>query len=87
MSSSIFNNLLRVSITNLVNGIPHKPFSYARDHYQHGIPGIPTDGKVVRLKNSYNGAQLYLIGTVHVSKKSAETVKKVIDYVTPDVVA
>ncbi|KAI3895548.1 hypothetical protein MKW92_009174 [Papaver armeniacum] len=68
-------------------------------HYLHGIPGIPIDGKVVLLNNSNNGAQIYLVGTCHVSKQSAETVKKVnllflfpfkfrvIDYVRPDVVA
>ncbi|KAI3834492.1 hypothetical protein MKW92_011365 [Papaver armeniacum] len=56
-------------------------------HYQHDIPGIPIDGRVVLLKNSYNGAQLYLIGAVHGSNQSAETVKKVIDYVRPNIVA
>ncbi|XP_026449321.1 uncharacterized protein LOC113349562 isoform X2 [Papaver somniferum] len=56
-------------------------------HYQHGIPGIPTDGKVVLLKNSKLGSEAYLVGTNHISKHSAETVKKVINYVRPDVVA
>ncbi|MCL7024608.1 hypothetical protein MKW94_023742 [Papaver nudicaule] len=55
--------------------------------YQHGIPGIPTDGKVALLKNSKLKSLVYLIGTVHISKQSAETVKKVINYVKPDVVA
>ncbi|KAI3973668.1 hypothetical protein MKW92_050653 [Papaver armeniacum] len=86
----ICNYLFRVFITNL-RSIFHRrrPSSSAQDetHYQHGIPGIPTDGKVVLLKNSSNGAQIYLIGTVHGSEQSAETVKEVIDYVRPDVVA
>ncbi|KAI3945682.1 hypothetical protein MKW98_022956, partial [Papaver atlanticum] len=79
--SSICNYLFRVFITNL-RSIFHQrsPSSnYAQletSHYQHGIPGIPTDGKVVLLKNSCNGAQLYLTGTNHFSKQSAETVKE-----------
>ncbi|KAI3880217.1 hypothetical protein MKX03_019860, partial [Papaver bracteatum] len=44
--------------------------------YQHGIPGIPTDGKIVLLKNSKLKSKVYLVGTVHISKQSAETVKK-----------
>ncbi|KAI3906832.1 hypothetical protein MKW92_010647 [Papaver armeniacum] len=56
-------------------------------HYQHGIPGIPTDGKVLLLKNSKLGSEVYLVGTNHISKQSAETVKKVINYVRPNVVA
>ncbi|KAI3871815.1 hypothetical protein MKW92_026295 [Papaver armeniacum] len=56
-------------------------------HYQHGIPGIPTDGKVVLLNNSTNGAQIYLIGAVHGSNQSAETVKTVIENVKPGIVA
>ncbi|KAI3945686.1 hypothetical protein MKW98_022960 [Papaver atlanticum] len=90
MSSCIYNYLLRVFSTNSRRTCYEQPSSSsAQDetHYQHGIPGIPTDGKVVLLKNSNNGAQIYLIGTCHVSKQSAETVKKVIDYVMPDVVA
>ncbi|KAI3877281.1 hypothetical protein MKX03_024216 [Papaver bracteatum] len=90
MSSCIYNYLLRVFSTNSTSTFHQQPSpSSAQDetHYQHGIPGIPTDGKVVLLKNSNNGAQIYLIGTIHVSKQSAETVKKVIDYVMPDVVA
>ncbi|KAI3944239.1 hypothetical protein MKW98_016469 [Papaver atlanticum] len=55
-------------------------------HYQHGIPGIPTDGKVVVLKNSKFNSEVYLVGTVHISKQSAETVKKVINYVRPKAV-
>ncbi|KAI3952249.1 hypothetical protein MKW98_005944, partial [Papaver atlanticum] len=51
--------------------------SEVEGHYQHGIPGIPTDGKVVLLKNSNNEAQIYLVGTVHICKQSVETVKKV----------
>ncbi|KAI3871816.1 hypothetical protein MKW92_026296 [Papaver armeniacum] len=88
--SSICNYLFRVFITNL-RSIFHQrsPSSYyaqlETSHYQHGIPGIPS--KVVLLMNSNNGALVYLIGTVHGSKKSVETVKEVIDYVRPDVVA
>ncbi|RZC66050.1 hypothetical protein C5167_009746 [Papaver somniferum] len=77
-------------ITNLRSIFHRRPSSSAQletSHYQHGIPGIPTDGKVVLLKNSSNGALLYLIGTVHGSVQGAETVKEVIDYVRPDVVA
>ncbi|KAI3866671.1 hypothetical protein MKX03_034861, partial [Papaver bracteatum] len=90
--SSIFNYLFRVFITNLRSIFHQKSPSsdYAQpetSHYQHGIPGIPTDGKVVLLKNSSNAAQIYLVGTNHISKQSAETVKEVIDYVRPDVVA
>ncbi|KAI3889769.1 hypothetical protein MKW92_028889 [Papaver armeniacum] len=89
MASCIYNYFLRVFSTNSESTCHEQPSSSAKDetHYQHGIPGIPTDGKVVLLRNSSNGAQLYLVGTVHVSKQSAETVKKVIDYVRPDVVA
>ncbi|KAI3877287.1 hypothetical protein MKX03_024222 [Papaver bracteatum] len=95
MASSIYNYLLRVFKKKSRCVCHERPSSSsssssAQDetsHYQHGIPGIPTDGKVVLLKNSNNGAQIYLIGTNHVSKQSAETVKKVINYVRPDVVA
>ncbi|XP_026430988.1 uncharacterized protein LOC113328101 isoform X3 [Papaver somniferum] len=86
----ICNYLFRVFITNLRSIFHRRPSSSAQletTHYQHGIPGIPTDGKVVLLKNSSNGALVYLIGTVHGSEQSAETVKEVIDHVRPDVVA
>ncbi|XP_026393148.1 traB domain-containing protein-like [Papaver somniferum] len=86
----ICNYLFRGFITNLRSIFHRRPSSSAQletSHYQHGIPGIPTDGKVVLLKNSSNGALLYLIGTVHGSVQGAETVKEVIDYVRPDVVA
>ncbi|KAI3942851.1 hypothetical protein MKX01_034705, partial [Papaver californicum] len=56
-------------------------------HYHHGIPGIPTDVKLVLLKNSSNGSQLYLFGTNPAYRESARTVKKVINTVRPDVVA
>ncbi|KAI3886550.1 hypothetical protein MKW92_027285 [Papaver armeniacum] len=90
MASCIYNYLLRVFKKKSRCVCHEQPSSSpAQDetHYQHGIPGIPTDGKVVLLTNSINGTQIYLIGTNHVSKQSAETVKKVIDYVRPDVVA
>ncbi|MCL7042247.1 hypothetical protein MKW94_024205 [Papaver nudicaule] len=79
--SSIFSRLTRVS---LVNSFTTRRRSF---HYQHGIPGIPTDGKVVLLKNSCNGAQVHLVGTVHRTKETTETVKKVINYVRPDTIA
>ncbi|RZC44183.1 hypothetical protein C5167_037128 [Papaver somniferum] len=88
--SSTYNKLLRVfKKKSRKSHEQPSSSSSAQDeiHYQHGIPGIPTDGKVVLLNNSSNGAQIYLIGTVHGSKQSAETVKNVIDYVRPDVVA
>ncbi|KAI3877293.1 hypothetical protein MKX03_024228, partial [Papaver bracteatum] len=87
MAACIYNYLLRVFSTKSTSTCHQQPSSEEEDdtsHYQHGIP---TDGKVVLLWNSSNGAQIYLVGTVHVSKQSAETVKKVIDYVRPDVVA
>ncbi|MCL7037123.1 hypothetical protein MKW94_004831 [Papaver nudicaule] len=76
--SSIINNHQQTSSSSS---------SSAQDPYQHGIPEIPTDGRVVLLQNSKTGALVYLVGTVHVCKESAELVKKVIDYVRPDVVA
>ncbi|MCL7037120.1 hypothetical protein MKW94_004828, partial [Papaver nudicaule] len=98
--SSIFDYPLKVFTAKLRNRFHQLPSSSSsssaaaqdetqdeRPHYQHGIPGIPTDGKVVLLKNSNNGSQIYLVGTCHISKASAELVKKVIDYVRPDVVA
>ncbi|MCL7037121.1 hypothetical protein MKW94_004829 [Papaver nudicaule] len=98
--SSIFDYPLRVFTAKLRNRFHQLPSSSssaaaAQDesqdetphYYQHGIPGIPTDGKVVLLQNSKTGSQVYLVGTCHVSKESAELVKKVIDYVRPGVVA
>ncbi|KAI3871811.1 hypothetical protein MKW92_026291 [Papaver armeniacum] len=90
MASCIYNYLLRVFKKKsrcVCHEQPSSSSAQDETHYQHGIPGIPTDGKVVLLTNSINGTQIYLIGTNHVSKQSAETVKKVIDYVRPDVVA
>ncbi|RZC44182.1 hypothetical protein C5167_037130 [Papaver somniferum] len=87
MSSSNYKKLLRFSLTHLRSVFPPSSSEQDETHYQHGIPGIPTDGRVVLLKNSNNGAQIYLVGTVHISEQSAETVQKVIDYVRPDVVA
>lgn len=40
-------------------------------------PIAPQDGSVTYLRNLKNGAQLYLVGTAHVSAKSAEEVRKV----------
>ncbi|KAI3914186.1 hypothetical protein MKW92_002779 [Papaver armeniacum] len=93
--SSIFSHLLRVSLVSSFTtqrASFYQPSSSStssgqQDHYQHGIPGIPNDGKVVLLKNSSNGAQVYLVGTVHFSKQTTQTVKKVINYVRPDAIA
>ncbi|KAI3945677.1 hypothetical protein MKW98_022951 [Papaver atlanticum] len=91
--SSIFNRLVRVStLTNQRSGnryclLQHVKWCHDETHYQHGIPGIPTDGKVVLLKNSNTGSQIYLVGTCHVSKESPQLVKKVINSVRPDAIA
>ncbi|KAI3926149.1 hypothetical protein MKW98_028285 [Papaver atlanticum] len=89
--SSIFSRLIRVSLvssftTQRTSFYQHSS-SRQQDHYQHGIPGIPNDGKVVLLRNSSNGSQVYLIGVVHDYKETTQTVKKVINYVKPDTVA
>ncbi|MCL7031484.1 hypothetical protein MKW94_008818, partial [Papaver nudicaule] len=80
--SSIFSRFIGVSKLNLKTAIAIRRF-----HYNHGIPGIPVDGKVVLLNNSKNGSQTYLVGTFHESIGSANTVKKVINHVRPDSVA
>ncbi|KAI3871817.1 hypothetical protein MKW92_026297 [Papaver armeniacum] len=94
--SSIFNRLVRVSstLTNLKTQraahyclLQHVKLYHGESHYQHGIPGIPTDGKLVLLKNSDTGSQLYLFGTNPAYRESARTIKKVISSVRPDVVA
>ncbi|KAG0566075.1 hypothetical protein KC19_7G036600 [Ceratodon purpureus] len=46
----------------------------------------PSDGTVVYLKNEANGAELYLVGTSHVSQQSADEVRDVIRKVKPDYV-
>lgn len=46
----------------------------------------PSDGTVVYLKNETNGAELYLIGTSHISQQSIEEVRDVIQKVKPDYV-
>lgn len=38
------------------------------------------------LRNLHNGAEIYLVGTAHVSKRSAEEVREVISLVQPDAV-
>lgn len=48
---------------------------------------ITEDGSVVYLRNGENGAEVYLVGTCHVSKKSAQQVKQVIGFVKPNVIA
>jgi hypothetical protein len=45
-----------------------------------------SDGTVVYLKNEANGAELYLVGTSHVSQQSADEVRDVIRKVKPDYV-
>ncbi|KAJ7561460.1 hypothetical protein O6H91_03G029300 [Diphasiastrum complanatum] len=45
------------------------------------------ENTVSYLRNSSNGAELYLVGTAHVSSKSAQEVKQVINMVKPDIVA
>ncbi|KAG6547374.1 hypothetical protein Mapa_010822 [Marchantia paleacea] len=45
------------------------------------------DGTVTYLRNAETGAELYLVGTAHVSAKSAEEVRQVILQVKPDTVA
>ncbi|KAI3856208.1 hypothetical protein MKX03_027790, partial [Papaver bracteatum] len=93
--SSIFSHLIRVSLvrsfttqrTSFYQPSSSSSSSGKHDHYQHGIPGIPNDGKVVLLQNSSNGSQLYLVGTVHRYKETTQTVKKVINYVKPDTIA
>ncbi|KAI3968600.1 hypothetical protein MKW92_028130 [Papaver armeniacum] len=67
--------------------LDHHHVKWYHNNYPHDLPGIPNDGKVVLLNNSKTGSQVYVVGTIHVSKESADTVKKVINYVMPDVVA
>lgn len=45
-----------------------------------------SNGTVVYLKNEANGAEIYLVGTSHVSQKSADEVRDVIERVKPDFV-
>lgn len=45
------------------------------------------DGSLSYLRNPKNGAQVYLVGTAHVSAKSADQVREVINRVRPDRVA
>ncbi|KAG0620270.1 hypothetical protein M758_4G203300 [Ceratodon purpureus] len=48
---------------------------------------VTQDGSLSYLRNPTNGAQVYLVGTAHVSAKSAEQVREVINQVRPDKVA
>lgn len=50
------------------------------------IKNAPSDGTVVSLKNESNGAELYLIGTSHISKQSVAEVRDVIQREQPDYV-
>lgn len=50
------------------------------------LKNAPSDGTVVYLKNESNGAELYLIGTSHISKQSVAEVRDVIQRVQPDYV-
>ncbi|MCL7029361.1 hypothetical protein MKW94_001821 [Papaver nudicaule] len=92
--STILNRLVRVSTvtTQRAGGhcsylLQHVKWCHDQTHYQHGIPGIPTNGKVVLLKNSNTGSQVYLVGTNHTSKESPQIVKKVINSIRPDAIA
>ncbi|GLJ20475.1 hypothetical protein SUGI_0372460 [Cryptomeria japonica] len=46
-------------------------------NWRRGLHGLPQDGSVICLRNSVNGAEVYLVGTCHVSEKSAQLVKQV----------
>ncbi|KAI3914653.1 hypothetical protein MKW92_006726 [Papaver armeniacum] len=83
-STSSSSSLL---ITPYYTILDHHLVKWYHNNYPHDLPGIPNDGKVVLLNNSKTGSQVYLVGTIHVSQESADTVKKVINYVMPDVVA
>lgn len=48
---------------------------------------VAQDGSLSYLRNPKNGAQVYLVGTAHVSAKSADQVREVINQVRPDKVA
>ncbi|KAI3926156.1 hypothetical protein MKW98_028292, partial [Papaver atlanticum] len=90
--SSAFSRLIRVPLirsftAQRISYHQLSSFSGQHDHYQHGIPEIPSDGKVVLLKNSSNGSQVYLVGIIHDYKETTQTVKKVMDYVRPDTIA
>lgn len=45
-----------------------------------------SNGTVVYLKNEANGAEIYLLGTSHVSQRSVDEVREVIERVKPDFV-
>ncbi|KAL3700494.1 hypothetical protein R1sor_018516 [Riccia sorocarpa] len=45
-----------------------------------------TDSPVVTLENKENGAEVYVLGTSHVSKESVDHVRKIIERVKPDYV-
>ncbi|CAM6089020.1 unnamed protein product [Calypogeia fissa] len=45
-----------------------------------------SNGTVVYLKNEANGAEIYLVGTSHISQKSVDEVRDVIERVKPDFV-
>ncbi|KAI3945679.1 hypothetical protein MKW98_022953 [Papaver atlanticum] len=70
--SSIFIRLTGVSSLTHFTTTQRAPPCYVT-HYQHGIPGIPTDGKVFLLKNSDTGSQIYLVGTNHIEQTEKET--------------
>ncbi|XP_059075713.1 uncharacterized protein LOC131061159 isoform X2 [Cryptomeria japonica] len=46
-------------------------------NWRRGLHGLPQDGSVICLRNSVNGAEVYLVGTCHVSEKSAQLVKQI----------
>ncbi|KAI3968607.1 hypothetical protein MKW92_028137 [Papaver armeniacum] len=87
-STSSSSSLLITPYYTILNHHHHHHLvKWYHNNYPHDLPGIPNDGKVVLLNNSKTGSQVYLVGTIHVSQESADTVKKVINYVMPDVVA
>ncbi|KAH9319173.1 hypothetical protein KI387_020942, partial [Taxus chinensis] len=55
--------------------------------WRRGFHGLPQDGSVSYLQNSVNGAEVYLVGTNHISEKSAQLVKQVVGFVNPNIIA
>lgn len=63
--------------------------SLSRFNHTKGVPetGLSEASQTISLlRNSSNGAEIFLVGTAHVSKKSAVEVRDVIKVVKPDVV-
>ncbi len=67
------------------NAAEHAPQTAAQDEAQGTVNNPPVDEEnVTRL--DYQGKELILIGTAHVSKRSAEQVKEIIEREQPDTV-